>query len=45
MAAKVAIKKLRENDELQEVVLEAAKSNSSEADSPLQEPAVPDQAD
>ena len=42
MAAKVAIKKLRENNELQEVLLEATKNNAPEADSPLQEPAVPD---
>ena len=45
MAAKVAIKKLRENDELQEVLLEATKSNTSETNNTLQEPAVPDQAD
>jgi ribonuclease-3 len=42
MAAKVAIKKLRENNELQEVLLEATKNNAPESDSPLQEPAVPD---
>lgn len=45
MAAKVAIKKLRENDELQEVLLDATKSNSLEAENPIEEPTIPDQAD
>jgi len=45
MAAKVAIKKLRESDELQEVLLDATKSNSLEAENPIEEPTIPDQAD
>lgn len=42
MAAKVAIKKLRESDELQEALTEAAKTDSSGSDAQLQEPSLPD---
>jgi ribonuclease-3 len=45
MAAKVAIKKLRENNELQEVLLDAAKSNPPEGESPSEDAPVIDQAD
>ncbi|MBF6628287.1 MAG: ribonuclease III [Proteiniphilum sp.] len=38
MAAKVAIKKLRENNELQEVLLDVAKSSTPEGDSPTEAP-------
>jgi len=44
MAAKVAIRKLRESDELQEALTEAVKDDSSESFSQLQEPTVPDKA-
>ncbi len=43
MAAKVAIKKLRESDELQEALTEAAKENPSGSAGQLQEPFVPDE--
>jgi ribonuclease-3 len=45
MAAKVAIKKLRENNELQDVLLDAAKSNPPEGESPSEDAPVIDQAD
>jgi len=44
MAAKVAIKKLRESDELQEALTEAAKADSSGSAGQLQEPSFPDDA-
>lgn len=45
MAAKVAIRKLRESDELQEALTEAVKEDSSESFNQLQEPpTVPDKA-
>ena len=45
MAAKVAIKKLRENNELQEVLLDVAKSSTPEGESPSEDAPVIDQAD
>ncbi len=44
MAAKVGIRKLRESNELQEVLTESTKENSSERDSQSPESSVPDKA-
>ncbi len=44
MAAKVAIKKLRESDELQEALTEAAKADSTGSAGQLQKPSFPDDA-